>query len=71
MVSLVLPRSNPDFDSVYQHVENWWFELDESNVVCREIAFDPSGAPVVNRTGYCGGSNSREWSHEEVPEVFT
>jgi len=25
----------------------------------------------VNRPGFLGGSNSREWSHEEVPEVFT
>jgi hypothetical protein len=27
--------------------------------------------PVMNRPGIRGGSNSREWSHEEVPEVFT
>lgn len=25
---------------------------------------------TVNRPGFRGGSNSREWSHEEVPEVF-
>jgi len=25
----------------------------------------------VNRPGFRGGSNCREWSHEEVPEVFT
>jgi hypothetical protein len=25
----------------------------------------------LNRPGNRGGSNSREWSHEEVPEVFT
>jgi hypothetical protein len=25
----------------------------------------------LNRPGFRGGSNSREWSHEEVPEVFT
>jgi len=25
----------------------------------------------MNRPGNRGGSNSREWSHEEVPEVFT
>jgi hypothetical protein len=24
----------------------------------------------VNRPGFRGGSNSGEWSHEEVPEVF-
>jgi len=25
----------------------------------------------VNRPGFRGGSNCREWSHEEAPEVFT
>ena len=25
---------------------------------------------LVNRPGFRGGSNSGEWSHEEVPEVF-
>ena len=25
----------------------------------------------LNRPGFRGGSNSREWSHEEVPKVFT
>jgi hypothetical protein len=32
-----------------------------------------SGARLgtMNRPGFRGGSNSREWSHEEVPEVFT
>jgi hypothetical protein len=24
----------------------------------------------LNRPGFDGGSNSGEWSHEEVPEVF-
>lgn len=35
---------------------------------------DPNGKEFVkemNRPGFRGGSNSREWSHEEVPEVFT
>lgn len=39
---------------------------------------DDSGLPdagiqaeaTLNRPGNRGGSNSREWSHEEVPEVF-
>ena len=25
---------------------------------------------ILNRPGFRGGSNSGEWSHEEVPEVF-
>ena len=25
---------------------------------------------TLNRPGFDGGSNSGEWSHEEVPEVF-
>jgi hypothetical protein len=25
----------------------------------------------MNRPGFRGGSICREWSHEEVPEVFT
>ena len=26
---------------------------------------------AVKRPGFRGGSNTGEWSHEEVPEVFT
>ena len=44
----LLPQANPDFEKVYQEeVVTWWFEIDDTNVVHREIAFDASGRPVA------------------------
>jgi hypothetical protein len=43
----VFPRSNPDFGSVYEDVVFWWLEVNEKNVVLREIGFNGSGAPVA------------------------
>ncbi|MBX3586451.1 MAG: hypothetical protein KF796_07385 [Ramlibacter sp.] len=47
MLRRILARANPDFDSAYARVENWWLELDENNNVCRELAFDASGQPIA------------------------
>ena len=47
-LSLILPTGNPDFDSAYRdEVVNWWLEIDEFNVVQREIAFDSSDHAVA------------------------
>lgn len=46
-LSRILPSANPDFDSTYERVESWWLELDETSAVCRELAFDASGATVA------------------------
>ena len=47
-LSLILPKGNPDFDRAYQEkVVDWWLEIDEFNVVQREIAFDASGHAVA------------------------
>lgn len=37
-----------------------------------KFGLSPEPAPFydMNRPGFRGGSNSGEWSHEEVPEVF-
>jgi hypothetical protein len=44
----LLPQANPDFEKVYQNqVVTWWLEIDDKNVVCREIAFDASGQAVA------------------------
>lgn len=47
MLLRVMPRANPDFDTVYEKVTTWWLEIDNNNVVQREIAFDSSGMPVA------------------------
>ncbi|UFU12125.1 hypothetical protein LRM40_20575 (plasmid) [Ideonella dechloratans] len=35
-----------------------------------DFEMDNFAIPELNRPGFDGGSNSGEWSHEEVPEVF-
>lgn len=55
-LSIVLPRANPDFDSAYQKVTSWWLEIDDNNLVQRELALDATGTPVAaaplgNNTG--------------------
>jgi len=47
LLSRVLPQANPDFESAYEKCDSWWLEIDEGNVVCREIAFDVSGKAVA------------------------
>jgi hypothetical protein len=46
-LSRVLPRANPDFESAYGKVVSWWLEVDDKNVVRRELAFDAAGNPVA------------------------
>lgn len=44
----LLPQANPDFESAYQNeVTTFWLELDENNVVQREVALDASGRAVA------------------------
>jgi hypothetical protein len=47
MLLRVMPRATPAFDDVYEKVTTWWFEIDEDNLVQREIAFDSSGTAVA------------------------
>jgi hypothetical protein len=46
VLKLVIPQANPDFEGRYEHVTNWWLEIDDSGVH-REIGFDPTGDPLV------------------------
>jgi hypothetical protein len=43
----LLPQANPDFERSYQEVVDWWFELDDKNVVHREVAFNASGRAIA------------------------
>ena len=43
----ILPLANPDFESAYENVVSWWLELDDENVVHRELAFNASGSAVA------------------------
>jgi hypothetical protein len=44
---LLFPNGNPDFDAAYEYVVDWWLEVDENNVVRREIGFDSSGNVIA------------------------
>jgi hypothetical protein len=44
----LLPQANPDFERAYRdEVVNWWLEIDDKNVVHREIALNAAGEPVA------------------------
>jgi hypothetical protein len=47
VLRVVIPQANPDFEGRYEHVTNWWLEVDDSGLVQREIGFDPTGDPLV------------------------
>jgi hypothetical protein len=40
------------------------------SIVTGEVIESSKSSVTLNRPGFRGGSNCREWSHEEVPEVF-
>lgn len=46
-VTSVFPKANPDFDKSYERAVHWWFEILESGLVEREIAFDSAGTVVA------------------------
>lgn len=47
VLSAIIPQANPDFEVAYEATVRWWLEIDEHNVVNREIAFDRSGTPIA------------------------
>lgn len=47
LLSMTLPRANPDFDEAYQRVTHWWLEIDGDGQVLREIGFDANDQPVA------------------------
>ena len=58
VVSLIIPKVNPDFDKHIDEVEDWLVEYDmEGNFVNREIGLDKTGkvimiTPWKNNYGY-------------------
>lgn len=49
LLSLIIPRANPDFEGLYSQVSTWWVEVDKENEqqAWREIGFNSSGQPIV------------------------
>lgn len=47
VVRLIIPAANPRFGRFYDHVREWWVEVDEAGVAQREIGFDGNGSPIV------------------------
>ena len=43
----LMPRANPDFELAYEKIVTWWLEIDDNNIVQRELGFDDMGTPLV------------------------
>jgi len=46
VLSLILPKANPDFEDLYREVGYWFLEVENEKIV-REIGFSKQGAPIV------------------------
>ncbi len=48
LISKLLPKSDPDFDSLYGQVDFWYLEIDPKfKMASREIGFDENAKPIV------------------------
>ena len=58
ILSLIIPKANPDFDHLYKNVYQWYIEYDDlNNCTCREIGIDINHrvivkAPYMKNYGY-------------------
>jgi len=62
VLTKILPRANPDFDSRLAEASEWWIETDDAGAPMREIAFDANGLaifgmPFGTNYGYLTDSN--------------
>ena len=46
-VTLVIPRANPDLESVYEHIAYWWLEIGDDDIVTREVGFASDGRAIA------------------------
>lgn len=46
VLSLILPKANPDFEDLYREVSYWFLEVENEKIV-REIGFSKHGEPIV------------------------
>ena len=44
---LLQSKETRDYEAALEHVVTWWFEIDQSGIVRREIGFNGSGEPVT------------------------
>ena len=48
LLSFLIPKANPDFDSMYDNVITWFIEYDEDNdYTNREVGVDKQGRVIV------------------------
>jgi len=63
LLTLLLPRANPDYADQYTRIRVWWLEVDEAGAPLRELGLDAAGEPVV---GGPIGDNAGFWAESAM-----
>jgi hypothetical protein len=47
VIGSVIPKANPDLDPCYEHLTQWWLELDDEGQVHREKGFNRQNRAIA------------------------